>query len=62
MNLSETALFDGGAKLAGEGMFGLTGMPELIVRFGINLAVMVILIRWLYYTTTRRKDYFLPIS
>ena len=57
MNLSETALFDGGAKLAGEGMFGLTGMPELIVRFGINLAVMVILVRWLYYTTTRRKDY-----
>ena len=57
MNLSETALFDGGAKLAGEGMFGLTGMPELIVRFGINLAVMIILVRWLYYTTTRRKDY-----
>ena len=57
MNLSETALFDGGAKLAGEGMFGLTGMPELIVRFGINLAVMIVLVRWLYYTTTRRKDY-----
>jgi len=48
---------DGGAPQVEQGMFGLTGMPELIVRFGINLIVMVILVRWLYYTTTRRKDY-----
>jgi len=27
------------------------------LRFGINLVVMLILVRWLYYTTTRRKDY-----
>ena len=38
-------------------MFGLTGMPELVIRFGMNLAVILILVRWLYYSTTRRKDY-----
>jgi hypothetical protein len=57
MNLTEAALPDGGAGLIEQGMFGLSGMPELAVRFGINLAVIVILVRWLYYTTTRRKDY-----
>lgn len=30
---------------------------ELTGRFVLNLAVMMILIRWLYYSTTRRKDY-----
>ena len=43
--------------MAGYGMFGLTGLPELVIRFGINLAVILILVRWLYYSTTRRKDY-----
>jgi len=57
MNLLGTALPESGAIIAEQGMFGLTGMPELIVRFGINLAVMIVLVRWLYYTTTRRKDY-----
>lgn len=57
MNLTETALPDGGATIAGYGMFGLTGLPELVIRFGINLAVILILVRWLYYSTTRRKDY-----
>jgi len=43
--------------MAEYGMFGLTGLPELVIRFGINLAVILILVRWLYYSTTRRKDY-----
>ncbi|HCM60556.1 MAG TPA: DUF4956 domain-containing protein [Bacteroidales bacterium] len=38
-------------------MFSFSGMPELLLRFGINLVVMLIIVRWLYYTTTRRKDY-----
>jgi len=57
MNLTGTVLPDGGATLTGQGMFGLTGMPELMIRFGINLAVILILVRWLYYGTSRRKDY-----
>ncbi|MEI6047865.1 MAG: DUF4956 domain-containing protein [Bacteroidota bacterium] len=30
---------------------------ELVLRFSLNLAVIMILVRWLYYSTTRRKDY-----
>ncbi len=30
---------------------------EFVVRFTLNLVVLLILARWLYYTTTRRKDY-----
>jgi len=43
--------------MANQGMFSFAGMPELLLRFGINLVVMLIIVRWLYYTTTRRKDY-----
>jgi hypothetical protein len=30
---------------------------ELVGRFALNLIVILILVRWLYYTTARRKDY-----
>jgi hypothetical protein len=30
---------------------------ELIWRFGLNMAVIIILARWLYYPTTRRRSY-----
>lgn len=30
---------------------------ELIFRFSFNLIVILLLVRWLYYTATRRKDY-----
>lgn len=30
---------------------------DLILRFAVNITVIMILIRWLYYSTTRRKDY-----
>lgn len=30
---------------------------ELVLRFSLNTAVIMILVRWLYYSTTRRKDY-----
>jgi hypothetical protein len=30
---------------------------ELLVRFSLNTIVLLLLVRWLYYTTTRRKDY-----
>jgi len=53
MNITGMVLPESGAALT-EGLNGLTG---LLLRFGINLAVILILVRWLYYTTTRRKDY-----
>jgi hypothetical protein len=30
---------------------------ELILRFSLNMVVILILVRWLYYSTTKRKDY-----
>ncbi|HEY4784902.1 MAG TPA: DUF4956 domain-containing protein [Bacteroidales bacterium] len=30
---------------------------ELIARFSLNTVVLLLLVRWLYYTSTRRKDY-----
>jgi hypothetical protein len=30
---------------------------ELFIRFSLNFIVIMILVRWLYYSTTRRKDY-----
>jgi hypothetical protein len=57
MNITGTVLPDSSATTAAQAAFSLTGMPELLLRFGINLVVILILIRWLYYTSTRRKDY-----
>jgi hypothetical protein len=31
--------------------------PELVVRFLFNLGIVLLIVRWLYYQTTRRKDY-----
>ncbi len=33
------------------------GFLELILRFSLNMTVILILVRWLYYSTTKRKDY-----
>ncbi len=57
MNITGMALQAGSAEMADQAMFSFAGMPELLLRFGINLVVMLIIVRWLYYTTTRRKDY-----
>jgi hypothetical protein len=44
-------------NLAGIQFFDLPSFLELIGRFTLNMAVILILVRWLYYTTTKRKDY-----
>jgi len=35
----------------------LSNLLELVIRFSLNLVVILILVRWLYFSTTRRKDY-----
>ncbi len=57
MNITGMMLPVSSAEMADQGMFSFAGVPELLLRFGINLVVMLILVRWLYYSTTRRKDY-----
>ena len=30
---------------------------ELVVRFAFNTAIILLLVRWLYYSNSKRKDY-----
>jgi hypothetical protein len=46
-----------GINLSGIELFNLPGFLELILRFALNMAVILILVRWLYYSSTKRKDY-----
>ena len=57
MNITGMTLPDSSVVMAGQGMFSFAGLPEFLLRFCINLVVMLVLVRWLYYSTTRRKDY-----
>jgi hypothetical protein len=34
-----------------------SNLPDLIGRFALNFIVILIIVRWLYFTTTKRKDY-----
>jgi len=43
--------------LSGIEIIDLPSFLELVGRFALNIAVILILVRWLYYSTTRRKDY-----
>ena len=57
MNTTGMALPDGDVTSMTAGMFNLSALPELVFRFGINLVVILLLVRWLYYSSTKRKDY-----
>lgn len=43
--------------LSGIQFFDLSGFLELILRFSLNMVIILILVRWLYYSSTRRKDF-----
>lgn len=55
--MTQMLMPDGNPAFADAGLFSLSGIPELFLRFGINIIVILVLVRWLYYSTTRRKDY-----
>jgi len=44
-------------ELFGIELIDLEDFIELIARFGLNTLVLLILVRWFYYTIARRKDY-----
>jgi len=44
-------------KIAGIDVLDLSNLLELIGRFSLNLVVILILVRWLYFSTAKRKDY-----
>jgi len=44
-------------KWGGVEIIDFSGFLELVCRFTLNFIVIMILVRWLYYSSTRRKDY-----
>jgi hypothetical protein len=44
-------------NIAGVELIDVPGFLEFVMRFALNLGVILILVRWLYYSTARRKDY-----
>ncbi len=56
MSIIQTVMPDITAVPA-SGILSTEGLPELLIRFGMNLAVIIVLVRWLYYSASRRKDY-----
>jgi hypothetical protein len=44
-------------NIAGVDIIDLPGFLEFVLRFLLNTTVIMILVRWLYYSTTKRKDY-----
>ena len=37
--------------------FNFRDVSELVIRFAINMTVILLLVRWLYYSNAKRKDY-----
>jgi hypothetical protein len=50
-------LLPGHVSFAGIDIFDMSDSIELLTRFILNTGVIMILIRWLYYATTKRKEY-----
>ena len=53
LNLPEPDKID----LVGIQLIDFPSFLELLLRFTLNMTVILILVRWLYYSTTKRKDY-----
>jgi len=53
LNLLEPDKID----LVGIQLIDFPSFLELLLRFTLNMTVILILVRWLYYSTTKRKDY-----
>jgi hypothetical protein len=45
------------ASITGIEIINIAGFTELFLRFLLNTIVVYIMVRWLYYATTKRKDY-----
>jgi len=57
MNHNLLALLANSSQIFGIELINTPDFGELILRFALNLAVIVIIVRYLYYTASRRKDY-----
>ncbi len=44
-------------SIAGVEIIDVPDFMQLVLRFALNMAVVLVLVRWLYYSSARRKDY-----
>lgn len=56
MNTNNLVLPDD-ITIAGLDFIDPPGFLAFVLRFALNFTVIMILVRWLYYSTTKRKDY-----
>jgi hypothetical protein len=56
MNLTN-GLIPGSISFAGIEIIDVPGFLELLLRFTLNIVVILVIVRWLYYPITKRKDY-----
>jgi hypothetical protein len=56
MNTMDLSVPDA-VNIAGIHIIDLPGFIEFVLRFFLNFTVIMILVRWLYYSATKRKDY-----
>jgi hypothetical protein len=56
MNISEIFAPDN-FSISGVDIIDIPGFVELVLRFALNTGVILILVRWLYYSNVKRKDY-----
>ena len=57
MNLITALLIPDELSIAGMNIINVPDFLELVLRFALNTAVIMVLVRWLYYSTVKRKDY-----
>jgi len=56
MNLMESLVPDN-VNIAGVSLLDLPNFLEFVLRFILNMSVIMVLVRWLYYSKAKRKDY-----
>ncbi len=56
MNITDVLMSDN-INFAGVDIIDVPGFLEFVLRFTLNTTVILILVRWLYYSTAKRKDY-----
>jgi hypothetical protein len=56
MNLTN-GFIPGSINFAGIELIDVPGFLELLLRFALNMTVILVLVRWLYFSGARRKDY-----
>jgi hypothetical protein len=57
MNPLSILLAEEAVKVSGMRLFDTPDFLELVARFSLNFFVILLLVRWLYYSVAKRKDY-----